>query len=503
MLTSIQPINSISDYIESFIAYCDVERYLSNASIEHHKRCLSRFNEFLKNKGIEDVSIINKDLIRRFLGNIPKENRTEHVLYGYLSSLRQFGKFLQREGVKNSFIDLELPQLSKKIIQVLTKEEIIKLIECARNKNNVRDWALLECLYSTGARANELLSLKNKDINIKARTIKVFGKGSKERICMLNKMALMSMLAYQMTKKKEDLSPENLFFLNTKGEKLDKGTLGEVIKRYASFAGISKRVYPHLFRHSFATHILEGGANIMEVKELLGHESVVTTQIYTHISRKKLIEDFKKFHPQEGEKARIEQLEHKIKELEMKLGVKIEHKEEVDIHSKSMQEIIKEAEEKAKEWLTLEETAKIFNRTPITIRSWIKKRFIKKVDRTGFYLRVSRVEVEYLLKNKDIWPKSLIIRGEKALKEKERRYGTKSGRNKALAQKLIEYCGDRILDHTQRKSPKGKFISISHASRDLKVYKKVIEQAMQEDIFIRKMEENERHNSPQRARDIN
>jgi integrase/recombinase XerD len=322
----------IKDYITEYLDSLNVEKGYSPLTVKSYKRYLSNFVE---NSKIKDIDQLNKNIVREYLKKLKDSGATQHTIYGQIIALRNFAKYLLlNEYIKNSnLLTLELPKLPKKIPEILTQDEVKRILNAS--KESARDWAILETLYSTGTRASEICGLKNKDIDLEKGIAKVFGKGDKERLVFLNKHAVKTIKYYQATKTKEELDFNKPLF------NLHRASIRAIVNEYAQRVGITKRVYPHLFRHSFATHLYEDGANIREVQEFLGHANISTTQIYTYISLKKIKEDYLKFHPRAGKKPKS--LVNFTKNLATPIKTKAEEKKEEE-RQKRIENLKKELE---------------------------------------------------------------------------------------------------------------------------------------------------------------
>lgn len=272
--------------IESFINYCQNEKCLSKTTISTYTGYLNRFSNWSKKSGYKDIKELTPEIIRGFLA-VERGVKGEHEsrLAGAVYTLKSFGKFLSRENGVNPFYLLEAPKLTKKLPQILSEKEISKIIESAKTP---KERAILEILYSCGLRASELCNLRIRDINLSTRLLKVVqGKGAKDGLVPIGTKAVKAIKEYLDT---VSISHDDYLFPG-----LDKHKLNKLIKDCAERAGITKRVYPHLFRHSFATHLLDNGADIRSVQILLRHSDIRTTQIYTQVSLTKKLKECKKF----------------------------------------------------------------------------------------------------------------------------------------------------------------------------------------------------------------
>lgn len=284
---------------ETFISYLEFEKEFSKNTIESYKNDLDDFKEYLEiiNKTPEDID--KKDAFN-YLIFLSKKKLKPSSLRRKISAIRSFYKFLIKEELieKDPTIDLTFPKNEKKLPQVLTIDEIEKLINSIDNKTlkGKRDKAIIELLYSSGLRVSEIINLKTRDLDLENNYLKCFGKGSKERIVPFGELAKTYIIDY--LKEREKLKIESdLLFVNKKGEKLLRQQINNLLRIYSKKAKLKKKVHPHMLRHSFATHLLERGADLRSVQELLGHVDISTTQIYTHLTKDYLREIYLSTHP--------------------------------------------------------------------------------------------------------------------------------------------------------------------------------------------------------------
>jgi integrase/recombinase XerC len=240
---------------------------------------------------------VDYPVLRRFLAELRARELKPRSVARKLSSLRSFFRYLQREGAiqKNPAALLVTPKLNKVLPHFLTEEEAVHLLESPQEdiSGELRDKALFETMYSSGIRVSELVGLSAQDIDFEGHMIKVFGKGKKERIVPIGEKAIAAIRGYLAVRKK----PEDAVFLNRSGTRLSTRSVRNSINKYIKKAAIMQKVHPHMFRHSFATHLLNHGADLRSVQELLGHVNLSTTQIYTHLTTEKLKSIYDKAHP--------------------------------------------------------------------------------------------------------------------------------------------------------------------------------------------------------------
>jgi tyrosine recombinase XerC len=284
-------------YIEKFMRYLEIEKNYSAHTILNYKLDLQGFNEFIAGTDIEKVDYL---ALRKYLAVLKEKNFANRTVGRKLSALRSFFRFLSREGyIKiNPILMLSSPKLDKYLPSFMTEEEVGKLIESAFAKTKddllgLRDRAILEAFYSSGLRISELVGLNLDDIDFISGILKVRGKGKKERIVPIGETALLSIKKYLDHRKKQ----ADAVFLNNNSRRITTRGVGYIVVKYLHAAGIKPGVSAHTFRHSFATHLLNRGADLRTVQELLGHTNLSTTQIYTHLTTEKIKSVYDKAHP--------------------------------------------------------------------------------------------------------------------------------------------------------------------------------------------------------------
>jgi tyrosine recombinase XerC len=281
-------------FIEKFVRYLEIEKNYSKHTILNYSLDLNNFQEFLGEGAIENVDYL---CVRKYLALLKEKHYTSRTISRKLSSLRSFFRFLNREGFlkQNPVSAISSPKLDKHLPVFMTEEEVSRLIEASipENEAGQRDRAALEAFYSTGIRISELVGLNIDDVDFISGIVKVRGKGKKERIVPIGDQALSALRLYIEKRKKQS----NIVFLNKNGQRITDRGIRKVVKKYILSAGIKQGVSPHTFRHSFATHLLNRGADLRTVQELLGHANLGTTQIYTHLTTDKLKSVYNKAHP--------------------------------------------------------------------------------------------------------------------------------------------------------------------------------------------------------------
>ena len=290
--------------INNFKTYLKIERGLSDNSIVSYENDINKLSNFLldKNKSISPIKV-SPDIIKEFIYSISNSiNPTSQSRI--ISGLRSFFEYLIFEKyIKTNPLSLiESPRISRKLPDTLTIKEIDLLISNINISTNEgeRNIALIETLYGCGLRVSELISLKISDLFFSEGFIKVTGKGNKQRlvpISDLNKRVIKSYMDNSRKKLKIEEKSKDILFLNRRGKKLSRAMIFTIIKRLAKLSDIKKNISPHTFRHSFATHLLKNGADLKTIQQLLGHQSITTTEIYMHIDNKTLVKAINKFHP--------------------------------------------------------------------------------------------------------------------------------------------------------------------------------------------------------------
>jgi integrase/recombinase XerD len=291
-------------FLKEYLAYLKLEKNLAENTVASYRNDLSSFLNFLEEKNINDPSEIDSKSIIIFFTKLENIGLTSSSAARYFSSIKGYLNFLLANNyIKSNPIEkVSPPKLSKSLPGVLSFAEIEKILELPNTKEilGLRDKTILEVFYACGLRISELLSLKLSDLFLDEEMIRVFGKGSKERIVPIGSSAINWLKEY-LTKGRpllqKKMKSENHLFLNNRGTKLTRMGVWKIVSKYIKESGIEKEVHPHTFRHSFATHLIEGGADLRSVQEMLGHADISTTQIYTHIDREYIKQVHKQFHP--------------------------------------------------------------------------------------------------------------------------------------------------------------------------------------------------------------
>ena len=289
--------------IKDFKSYLKIERSLSINSVDAYIRDINKFSEYIKTNNIS-VLKTNLEDIRGFIKEINKIGISARSQARFISSIKSFYKFLLIEGfISNSPAELlASPKIGVKIPTVLSIDEVNKLIKSIdlSSKHGERNRAIIETIYACGLRVTELINLKISNIFFKDNFLKIIGKGNKERLCPIANKTLSYLKIYIDEIRNHSIIKEkdsDIVFLNNRGSKLSRVMIFLLLKKYAEIAGIKKNISPHTLRHSFATHLIDGGADLRAIQEMLGHQSITTTEIYTHLDKEYLRSNIISYHP--------------------------------------------------------------------------------------------------------------------------------------------------------------------------------------------------------------
>ncbi|MDO3409571.1 site-specific tyrosine recombinase XerD [Saccharibacillus sp. CPCC 101409] len=288
--------------LKAFIAYMAEEKGRSASTADSYRRDLTQFLDFAESRGVTEAGQIRKSHIAAYLNEMKRAGKAPSTVVRASVSIRSFFHYLIRESVvtQDPSLDLETPKPEKKLPVVLSVEEVERLLNApdTSNAQGARDKAMLEVLYATGIRVSELIALDLGDIDLELRFLRC-GAAGKERIVPIGRMTAESVRFYlgpmrgQLTKREEEYA----LFLNQLGTRLTRQGFWKIIKKYAAAAGIQADITPHTLRHSFAAHLLENGADLRSVQEMLGHSDISTTQIYTHVTKRNMKEVYEMHHP--------------------------------------------------------------------------------------------------------------------------------------------------------------------------------------------------------------
>jgi tyrosine recombinase XerC len=292
----------IETFVREFMEKLKHERSFSKHTLRAYHTDLTQFDSFLRDEKCKNLKRVNHLLLRKYLAILRSRNYSRTTIVRKLASLRSFFKFLNQEAVleSNPFEILRTPKQTKKLPHFLSINDIDTLLKTPDESeiSGLRDRAMLETLYSTGIRVSELVGLNEEDVDFYGEMVKVQGKGKKERLVPIGSYAIKAINEYINSKKKKKGLGKNVpLFLNKYGDRLSSRSVARSLDKYLKLTGINLTTSPHTFRHSFATHMLDKGANLRAVQELLGHSNLSTTQIYTHVTTERLKQVYDKTHP--------------------------------------------------------------------------------------------------------------------------------------------------------------------------------------------------------------
>jgi len=293
---------NLTTYFKDFENFLKLERNLSVNTIKSYRSDLKKLEFYLSKTSAKKLSFIDPDIVREFLYEQSKRVSAK-TQARIISTLKTFFNFLVLEKLINDspIENIDYPKIDSKIPLVLTTDEIDKLISCAFSKKfGLRNQTIIEIMYSCGLRVSELTEMKISNIFFDESLIKILGKGNKERFIPLSSTAkklLYNYITYNRKNLSQDKQSIDIVFLNNRGKKLTRVMVYNIINDAALEAKINKKISPHTLRHSFATHLIENGADIISIQKMMGHENVVTTEKYLHVNKKHLVETMIKFHP--------------------------------------------------------------------------------------------------------------------------------------------------------------------------------------------------------------
>ncbi len=298
-------MNELAEWLDKFIQYLQVEKRASPYTVRNYEREVKEFAQFLEEQGITSWTHVTPKHLQTWLSDVSRQGISPTSVSRRLYEVRAFFRFLERRGLleENPLVGVRGPQLPHRLPRYLTVDEIYALMRAASGSDpyTLRDRAILELLYGSGLRLGELAALDVSNVDLERREIWVReAKGGRERIALFGgpaQVALRTYLQQARPQLQNPDAPSPALFLNRYGRRLSRVSITRIVQDYAKRAGITKKVTPHMLRHSFATHLMEGGADIRIVQELLGHRSPQTTQIYTHVSQRHLKEVYDRLHP--------------------------------------------------------------------------------------------------------------------------------------------------------------------------------------------------------------
>ncbi|MDQ0492077.1 site-specific tyrosine recombinase XerD [Paenibacillus brasilensis] len=311
-------------YIQPFVRYMEEEKGLSHSTLEAYHRDVQQFAEFAETCGLEQPDNVQRSHLVLYMGHLKEQGKAAATMSRSVASIRSFFHFLIREGIAghDPSVLLELPKAAKKKPSVLTQAEIDRLLSAPdlTAPQGVRDKAMLELLYATGIRVSELIALNVRDVRTDLRFVHCGGEAGKERVVPISREAAHWAQAYIEEQRpsllcsvqdEEAQAVQEALFLNVSGQRLSRQGFWKIIKKYGQEAGISEDIMPRALRHSFAVHMLEGGADLRSVQEMLGHADLSTTQVYAQTARRSMKEVYEKHHPHGSNRTSHESKEHR------------------------------------------------------------------------------------------------------------------------------------------------------------------------------------------------
>ncbi len=309
-MASPEQSRKIAGELDLFFEFMKFEKGLSDNSLLSYHVDLDQYAKFISGCCLSGFNEVSRDVVRRYLKTLFDNGLKQSSIARKLSAIRNLHRFLvyRKMAEIDPTANLDRPRTSKKLPVVLSRDEVVRLINAPDTSSvlGIRDRAIIETLYATGVRVSELVNLRKRDLIRSENVIRVFGKGSKERIIPIGDIALEwidrseSAVRSKSPKKhtsRTEAPASDLVFLNSRGGKISRVSIWRMLKKYSREAAINKEIHPHTLRHTFATHLLEGGADIRAVQEMLGHSDIGTTQTYLHLDRSYLREVLDKFHP--------------------------------------------------------------------------------------------------------------------------------------------------------------------------------------------------------------
>lgn len=287
-----------------FLQYIQIERGLAHNTIESYKRDLQQYDQYVLNvEGVKEMEAITRQHIVHFLLFLKEQGRADTTIARMIASIRAFHQFALREKLVSNdpSVHVEIPQTAKRLPKVLSVEEVEALLEAPSSSDmfSIRNKALVETMYATGMRVSELLQLTLTNTHLSMGFVRCIGKGNRERIIPLGQAAIDAIERYVADSRDKLMKKvsHDVLFVNHHGRPMTRQGFWKIIKQLAEKANIEKEITPHTLRHSFATHLLENGADLRAVQEMLGHVDISTTQIYTHVTKKRMRDVYANYHP--------------------------------------------------------------------------------------------------------------------------------------------------------------------------------------------------------------
>jgi integrase/recombinase XerD len=301
--------DEIAREVDRFLSYLVAERGLSNHTVAAYRRDLRRYAAFLASRGVGRPQDVDPGVVRSFVASVSAsthgpdgEAYKATSVARALSAVRSFHRFLLREGIveRDPTVEVVRPRLPRALPHPLGADEVERLLEAPDPSTPIglRDRAILEVLYATGLRASELVHLRRTDVDLELGLVRAFGKGRKERLVPLGRVAAQWVVKYEKVRERlVEGKGEAPLFVSNRGEGLSRMGLWGIVRRHAVAAGVERTLTPHVLRHSFASHMLERGADLRSLQAMLGHADISTTQIYTHVTRERLRQIYDQHHP--------------------------------------------------------------------------------------------------------------------------------------------------------------------------------------------------------------
>ncbi len=294
----------MAEQLEGFLRYLDAERNASPHTLANYGREVREFLGFLSRQGIRGWHEVQRETLRSYLAWLGAQGYARTSVARRVAEVRSFGLYLQREGWvdRHPFLGLHAPKAGRRLPDVLSVPETVALLSQpdVHTPRGLRDRTILEVLYAGGLRVSELVGLDLASVDARRREVRVLGKGDKERVTLLGEPAQRWLIAYLLQARPclaNSRRPNPALFINRRGQRLTARSVQLMLQHYTAMAGLDKRITPHILRHTFATHLLDGGADLRVVQELLGHAQLSTTQVYTHVSRSRVRAVYLRAHP--------------------------------------------------------------------------------------------------------------------------------------------------------------------------------------------------------------
>lgn len=301
---TMKKVNVLKEALEDYLHFLRIEKQVSDNTLVAYRTDLSAYIQQLEHLNITSFQNVSKEDISHHLRSQKLEGKSARTIARKVAALRSFHQFLLRERVTDHdpSYQIEHPQFDSVLPKFLTIDEVDQLTGAISKEKpqGMRDYALIELLYATGMRISECTQLDQEDVQLSMGFVRVTGKGHKERIIPLNQTSIRLITRYLESARGRLFKPggdEKALFINQAGKRLTRQGIAKLLKQHAQRAGLTKEITPHLLRHTFATHLIENGADLRAVQEMLGHSDISTTQIYTHIGKKRLKEVYNEFHP--------------------------------------------------------------------------------------------------------------------------------------------------------------------------------------------------------------